>query len=238
MTGENVLSQTTAAGSFSGSGLACRRGGRLVFTGLNFQVAPGGALVLRGPNGSGKTTLLRLMAGLTPSTAGTLAWNHQVIDDPDAHARNLRFITHLDAIKPALTVAENLSFWMTLWSKPDEPHLQKALRAFDLERLATYPARLLSAGQRHRLALARLLVAPAPLWLLDEPGNALDSASRDALARAILEHRAAGGMVIVASHEATFVAGGETLDLGLFTPKIATHWSDEEAPQASGEAAE
>ncbi len=224
--------------AFSGAGLACRRGGRLVFTGLNFNVTPGGALVLRGPNGSGKTTLLRVMAGLTPHAAGTMSWGGTVIDDPDQHAGNLRFVSHLDAVKPALTVAENLSFWMTLWSSPDEQRLKKAMAAFDLARLATYSARLLSAGQRHRLALARLLVAPAPLWLLDEPGNALDTASRDALARAILEHRAAGGMVIVASHEATFVAGGETLDLGLFTPKTAAHWSDDEVPQTVGDAAE
>ncbi len=233
MTGETNLSQTTTAGSFSGAGLACRRGGRLVFTGLNFKLTAGGALVLRGPNGSGKTTLLRVMAGLTPSAAGTMSWNDKVIDDPDAHARNLRLITHLDAIKPALTVSENLSFWMTLWNKPDDQRLQKALQAFDLSRLASYPARLLSAGQRHRLALARLLVAPAPLWLLDEPGNALDTASRDALARAILAHRAAGGMVIVASHEATFVSDGETLDLGLFTPKTVVHWSDDESVEAA-----
>lgn len=221
------------AAPFSGTALACRRGGRVVFTGLKFAVSPGGALILRGPNGSGKTTLLRVMAGLTPHAGGTMSWNDQVIDDPDAHARNLRFITHLDAIKPALTVAENLSFWMALWSAPNEQRLGKALAAFDLGRLASFPARLLSAGQRHRLALARLLVAPAPLWLLDEPGNALDAASRDALASAILEHRAQGGMVIVASHEATFVAGGETLDLSLFTPKTVIHWSDDDTSEAA-----
>ncbi len=214
--------------SFSGSGLACRRGGRLVFTGLAFGVAPGGALVLRGPNGSGKTTLLRLMAGLTPSTAGALAWDNVPIDDPEAHAAHLRFITHLDAIKPAFTVTENLGFWMSLWrGRVDDANLARAVAAFDLTRLAAFPARLLSAGQRHRLALARLLVAPAPLWLLDEPGNALDAPSRESLARAIAAHRAQGGMVIVASHEATFVDGGETLDLGVFTPKTAVHWSEE-----------
>lgn len=223
--------------AFSGSGLACRRGGRLVFTGLNFSISPGGGLVLRGPNGSGKTTLLRVMAGLTHHSAGKMSWGGNVIDDPDAHARNLRFISHLDAIKPALTVAENLAFWMDLWTGThDAPQLAKAMQAFDLARLSEYPARLLSAGQRHRLALARLLVAPAPLWLLDEPGNALDTASRDALARAILDHRAQGGMVIVASHEATFVTGGETLDLGQFTPKIAVHWSDDELIRAPAEA--
>ena len=225
--------------AFSGQGLGCRRGGRLVFTGLDFSVAPGGAMILRGPNGSGKTTLLRVMANLTPAVAGQMAWGGNLIDDPDAHAARLRFVSHLDAVKPAFTVAENLSFWMTLWGKKtNENGLLAAMDAFDLRRLAGFPARLLSAGQRHRLALARLLVAPAPLWLLDEPGNALDSASRDALARAILDHRARGGMVIVASHEATFVVGGHTLDLGLFAPKTAVHWSDEELVGPTTEAAE
>ena len=182
--------------TLSGTGLACRRGGRLVFTGLAFSIAPGGALVLRGPNGSGKTTLLRLMAGLTPASAGSLAWDNVPIDDPEAHAARLRFITHLDAIKPAFTVTENLAFWMSLWKgRVDDAELARAVAAFDLTRLAAFPARLLSAGQRHRLALARLLVAPAPLWLLDEPGNALDTPSREALARAIAAHRAQGGMV-------------------------------------------
>ena len=229
MSGENARSQTDAAGSFSGTGLACRRGGRLVFTGLNFDLAAGGALVLRGPNGSGKTTLLRLLAGLTPATAGQLAWNGVTIDDPDAHAARLRFISHLDAVKPALTVAENLGFWMELWAgKVVDSGIARAMAALDLSRLASFPARLLSAGQRHRLALARLMVAPAPLWLLDEPGNALDDNSLNALARAIADHRAQGGMVIVASHGAAFVSDGETLDLGAFTPTSVSHWSDAE----------
>ncbi len=218
--------------SFSGVGLACRRGGRLVFTGLDFSISPGGALVLRGPNGSGKTTLLRVMAGLTHFTAGHLAWDSVPVEDPDSHAARLRFVTHLDAVKPALTVTENLAFWTALW-RGKEASIAAAMAAFDLTRLAEFPARLLSAGQRHRLALARLLVAPAPLWLLDEPGNALDTASRDALARAIADHRASGGMVVVASHEAAFVENGDTLDVGLFTPKIASHWSDDELSGAA-----
>jgi heme exporter protein A len=214
--------------TFSGSGLACRRGGRLVFAGLAFKITPGGALVLRGPNGSGKTTLLRVMAGLTPASTGTLAWDDVPTEDPEAHAAQLRFISHLDAIKPAFTVTENLAFWMSLWTgSVTDAGVARAVGAFDLTRLAEFPARLLSAGQRHRLALARLLVAPAPLWLLDEPGNALDTPSREALARAIAGHRAAGGMVIVASHEATFVDGGETLDLGAFAPTGAAHWSED-----------
>jgi len=223
MTGE-----TFKVESFSGVNLDCRRGGRLVFTALNFSVSGGGALILRGHNGSGKTTLLRLMAGLTPAGAGHLAWDGAAIDDADAHAARLRFVTHLDAVKPALTVAENLSFWMALWAgKVSETALQNSMQAFDLKRFDSFPARLLSAGQRHRLALARLLVAPVPLWLLDEPGNALDEASLKALARAIADHRARGGMVVIASHGAAFVEDGVTLDVGAFTPHTAAHWSEE-----------
>jgi len=224
-----MLGDGFKTGRFSGEGLACRRGGRLVFAGLHFKVAPGGALVLRGANGSGKTTLLRLMSGLTPSAAGHLAWDGTPVDDADAHAARLRFVTHLDAVKPALTVAENLGFWMALWSgKVEDAALMRAMEALDLQRFAAFPARLLSAGQRHRLALARLMVAPAPLWLLDEPGNALDDASLTALAKMIADHRARGGMVVVASHGSAFVDGGITLDVGTFSPKTPEHWSDEE----------
>ncbi len=221
-------SEKFPTGSFSGAGLACRRGGRLVFAGLDFNLAPGGALILRGSNGSGKTTLLRLMAGLTAASAGHLAWDGKAIDDPDAHAARLRFISHLDAIKPALTVAENLAFWMSLWrGEISDAPIAEALNAFDLQRLAGFPARLLSAGQRHRLALARLVAAPAPLWLLDEPGNALDESSLAALARTIAAHRARGGAVVVASHGAAFVDGGTTVDLGAFAPTDAAHWSEQ-----------
>ena len=224
-----MTGDTFAPLTFSGTNLACRRGGRLVFSHLNFTLPPGGALVLRGPNGSGKTTLLRLLAGLTPATAGQVAWNSAPIDDPDAHAARLRFVSHLDAVKPALTVTENLSFWMEVWAgKVVESGIVRAMEAMDLKRLASFPARLLSAGQRHRLALARLIVAPAPLWLLDEPGNALDDSSLKALARIIADHRAEGGMVMVASHGAAFVSDGATLDLAAFTPTDASHWSDAE----------
>ena len=215
------------AGAFAGTRLACRRGGRLVFTGLDFNLPPGGALVLRGANGSGKTTLLRLMAGLTRGVEGQLSWNAALIDDPDLHAARLRYISHLDAVKPALTVAENLAFWMSLWhGEVRDAVLRSAMEALDLGRLSSFPARLLSAGQRHRLALARLLVAPAPLWLLDEPGNALDDSSLAALARIIADHRARGGNVVIASHGAAFVDDGAILDLGTFAPTTATHWSD------------
>jgi heme exporter protein A len=222
-----MLGENPAPAPFSGEGLACRRGGRLVFADLAFHVAPGGAIVLRGPNGSGKTTLLRLLAGLAHPVAGRLLWNGAPIDDVEAHAARLRFVGHLDAVKPAFTVTENLAFWASLWREErDDGAIARAMDMLDLGHLSGFPARHLSAGQRHRLALARLLVAPAALWLLDEPGNALDEKSLAALSRAIAAHRSVGGMVIVASHGAAPVTDGAVLDLGAFQPKHDPHWSD------------
>jgi heme exporter protein A len=213
-----------AAAAFSGTDLACRRGGRLVFSGLNFKLEPGAALVLRGANGSGKTTLLRLMAGLIRPTRGTLLWDGKPVDDLEAHGARLRFIGHLDAVKPALSVAENLAFWQALWGGADAA-IDEALGALDLAHFTGFSARLLSAGQRHRLALSRLLAAPAPLWLLDEPGNALDERSLVLLADVIARHRATGGMVVAASHGAAPLARYAELDVGAFGAHEA-HWSE------------
>ncbi|MGE4062323.1 MAG: heme ABC exporter ATP-binding protein CcmA [Rhodospirillaceae bacterium] len=219
-------SDTFETAAFSGENLACRRGGRTVFTGLNFSLPSGEALVLRGPNGSGKTTLLRLMAGLARPAAGRLSWSGATLDDPESHARHLRFIGHLDAIKPALTVRENLSFWAGFWGKADAGLVGQAMQTFGLAALAEFPARLLSAGQRHRLALARLIASPAPLWLLDEPANALDDRSVAALTATIAAHRARGGMVVLASHGSDLVSGGTTLALDTFTPSAAEMWTE------------
>src|SRR6185312_7906971 len=157
--------------AFSGRSLACRRGERLVFAGLDFVVPPGGALVLTGPNGSGKSSLLRLMAGLTPPEAGLLGWDGVPLrQDPAAHRARLHFIGHHDAVKPVLTVAETLAFWAGMRGSGD---ITAALQRFRLAPLAQSPCRLLSAGQRRRLALARLVASPAALWLLDEPTTGL-----------------------------------------------------------------
>jgi heme exporter protein A len=178
-------------------GLGCWRGERAVFADLDFVLAPGGALLLTGPNGAGKSSLLRLVAGLIPPFAGQLLFAGQdALADRAAHARRLRYLGHADALKPALTVRENLAFYARLWGGAVEP----ALAAVALTELADLPARLLSSGQRRRLALARLALAPAPIWLLDEPTVGLDAASVARLGPLLAAHRAAGGAVMAATH--------------------------------------
>jgi heme exporter protein A len=207
------------ARGFAGSGLACRRGERLVFAGLDFTLTPGGALALTGPNGSGKSSLLRLLAGLTPPEAGTLAWDGAPVrDDPAAHRARLHFIGHHDAVKLALTVTETLSFWAGMRGGSA---VAPALERFGLAALADWPCRLLSAGQRRRLALARLVASPAALWLLDEPLTGLDSDATADLAAAIASHRAQGGLVVFSTHAALPIEKTETLSLSDFAARAA-----------------
>ncbi len=199
---------------FSGTGLACIRGERLVFENLSFRAPAGEALLLTGPNGSGKSSLLRLMAGLIAPATGRLDWNGAPVgDDPDAHRARLHYLGHLDALKPALTVSENLEFYAALHGC-DAGGVGAALAAFDLERLAATPARFLSQGQRRRAALARLLAAPAPLWLLDEPTVGLDDASLGHLAAVLSAHLAGDGCVVAATHAPIAIANARRLELG------------------------
>jgi len=210
---------SSAAGLFEGRGLACRRGERLVFERLDFTLTAGGVLLLTGPNGSGKSSLLRLMAGLTPPLAGTLAWNGAAIsEDTAAHRERLHFIGHQDAVKPVLSVRETLAFHAALRETTYE-RVPSALERFHLAALAEWPCRVLSAGQRRRLALARLLASPAPLWLLDEPTTGLDDASTKDLLTAIAEHRAGGGMVVIATHLPLPLLEAATVSLDRFTPR-------------------
>ena len=206
---------------FAGHDLACRRGERLVFTALSFRVAAGEALLLRGPNGSGKSSLLRCMAGLLAPVAGAQTWNDQPIAlDTDAHRARLRYLGHQDAVKPALTVLENLALWQQLHGRHDVAAIGRALAGLGLDYLAELPARLLSAGQRRRVALARLLAAPASLWLLDEPTTALDDDGAARFARIVGDHRAAGGLVVLSSHGDPGIVGN-VLSLSDFTPAPA-----------------
>jgi heme exporter protein A len=204
---------------FAGHGLACRRGERLVFTGLDFTLAAGGALVLTGANGSGKSSLLRLMAGLTPPADGTLTWDGaDVADDPAAHRARLHFVGHADALKPALTAAETLAFWCAMRGGGE---IAPALARFRLERLAATPCRFLSAGQRRRLALARLAASPAALWLLDEPLTGLDEEAVADLHDALAAHRAQGGRVVLSTHAALALADAVVLALGDFPARVS-----------------
>lgn len=195
--------------SFSAHGLACRRGGRELFSDLDFEIESGGALVLRGRNGAGKTSLLRLAAGLLRPAEGHFAWNGAVIEE---YGTQIHFVGHENALKPVFTVRENLSFWARLHGSLDG--VGGALEAAELGRIADIPVRFLSEGQRRRAALARLLATPKPLWLLDEPNASLDKGATAWLAEVFESHLAAGGMILAATHRALGLESQPELTLG------------------------
>ena len=177
--------------------LACWRAERVVFAGLSFSLAPGQAALLLGPNGAGKSSLLRVLAGLLPAVEGEVLWaGEDIRRDPGLHGRRLRYLGHQEGLKASLTVAENLTFQAALAG--GEP--AAALNAMGLGGLADLPARLLSAGQRRRLALGRLALAPASLWLLDEPTLGLDDSSVERFGAMLASHRKRGGIVVAATH--------------------------------------
>ncbi|WP_134679998.1 heme ABC exporter ATP-binding protein CcmA [Paracoccus ravus] len=180
--------------------LAVVRGGLRVIEGLDFDIPAGQALVLRGPNGAGKTTLLRTLAGLQPAVAG------EIICPPESIA----YAGHADGLKPALTVAENLSFWSAVFGGPGSG---PALSAMNLTELAARPAHTLSAGQKRRLGLARLMVTGRAVWLLDEPTVSLDTASVALFADMLRAHLASGGAALIATHIDLGLAEISTLDL-------------------------
>lgn len=178
--------------------ISVERGGRLVLSDLSFSVSAGEVLVLSGRNGVGKTSLLRTVAGFLRPRSGRIT-----LDGGDLEhelGEQCHWVGHLNAVKGSLTVAENLTFWSRLLARTEPSPLAPALNAFDLTTLADIPARTLSQGQTRRLALARLLVAPRPIWLLDEPSVTLDSASQRLLANCIDRHTAEGGLVVAATH--------------------------------------
>jgi heme exporter protein A len=206
----------------SASALACRRGERLVFSGLDFSLAAGSALLVAGANGSGKSSLLRLLAGLLTPFAGAIAWNGEpVARDPHAHRRRVAYLGHADAVKASLSVGEDIRFWTALDGNRDTG--DAALAAMGLASLVQLPCRHLSAGQKRRLALARVLArVHAPLWILDEPTNGLDAEARRRLARALAAHRDGGGLVVAASHEDLALPGAAVLDMGPFAVEART----------------
>jgi len=172
--------------------LAVARGGVPVLSGVSFEIAPGAALILRGPNGAGKTTLLRTIAGLQPALSG----------QTDGADETIAYAGHADGLKAMLSVAENLMFWAQVFGNSD---IEPALAAYQLDPLRDRLAGTLSAGQKRRLGLARLMVTGRPIWVLDEPTVSLDADAVAMFAAAVTAHLGAGGMALIATH----------IDLGL-----------------------
>lgn len=181
----------------SGSGLICVRGGREVFAGLDFEATSSEAVAVVGRNGSGKTSLLRLIAGLLIPAGGTIA-----LAGGDAELtlpEQCHYLGHRDALKPALSVAENLSFWADFMGG-ERFDAAESLATVGLDHATHLPAAFLSAGQRRRLSLARLLTVRRPVWLLDEPTTALDVAGQDMFGGLMRDHLGRGGLIIAATH--------------------------------------
>jgi len=180
-----------------GCGVRCVRGGREVFCGLDFEACSGEALAVTGPNGSGKTSLLRMIAGLLAMAGGSIGLEGgetELTLPEQAH-----YLGHRDALKPALSVMENLSFWRDFLGG-EAFDAAESLAAVGLDHAAQLPAAYLSAGQRRRLSLARLLAARRPVWLLDEPTSALDAAGQTMFAALMGDHLSRGGLIIAATH--------------------------------------
>ena len=201
--------------------LACERGGREVFTGVSFAVASGEALTISGRNGAGKSSLLRTLIGLVRLAAGRLT-----LDDGDPElsiAEQAHYLGHQDALKASLSVAENLRFWAD-YLGGGSGTIDAPLEAVGLGGLAGLPAAYLSAGQRRRLSIARLIAVPRPIWLLDEPASTLDAVAQERLAGLMAAHLAGGGLILAASHGPIGLAQSQELRL-----------DSSAAPQAAGQ---
>jgi heme exporter protein A len=203
----------SAAMRLTGRQVRCVRGGREIFADLDFSVQTGEALAVTGPNGAGKTSLLRLIAGLLTLAGGAIDLEGGT-DDLTA-AEQAHYLGHRDALKPALSVQENLTFWRDFLGGT-AGDTQPALAAVGLDHIAHLPAAFLSAGQRRRLSMARLLAARRPVWLLDEPTSALDAAGQTLFARLMGDHLESGGLIVAATHAPLGIA---THDLWMGAPQ-------------------
>ena len=194
--------------------LSAVRSGRRVFEGLTFTAAKGEALIVKGANGSGKSTLLRILAGFGEASAGSVEYSGG--DEDTRQAEHCHYVAHADALKSALTAAENLDFWARYFGGGSPG---PALDATGIGHLADIPAGLLSAGQKRRLGLARIMLAPRPIWLLDEPSVSLDAASQQQLADLMTAHVAGGGILVAATHLPLGLVNARDIDLGDFRAK-------------------
>lgn len=191
--------------------LTCTRGERMLFEQLSFRVSAGQALAVEGPNGAGKTSLLRILAGFLSQADGRilLRTGQSESDDAEERGKHVGWLGHQDGLKPQLTVREQFTFFATLYRGDADPAL---LAQVGLARQADLPCRYLSAGQRRRLALARLLASKRALWLLDEPFAALDTAGQALVAQLMARHCGQGGVIIAATHDPLGL-GNESLKL-------------------------
>lgn len=194
--------------------LACVRAGRTLFDGLDLSLEAGAGLAVTGPNGAGKSSLLRVLAGFIPPAKGRIRLEGGKADTPPGE--QCHFIGHLNGVRKSLTIAENLRFWEEYYGAEagGAAEVERALEIFGLATIADSPAGLLSAGQARRLALARLVLVPRPVWLLDEPGVSLDAASLKILGDVIRGHLKGGGIAIAATHAPLGVRFARTLKLG------------------------
>ena len=209
------LASSVANGPLLASQLTCLRGERILFEGLDLHLDAGEWLHVRGENGVGKTSLLRLLAGLAQPASGGIFWGGLSITiDPSTYHQHLFFLGHRDALKEDLSALENIAIAAALdGQRISEDRMLAALHRFGLRGREDLPVTCLSAGQKRRVLLARLLLRSSQLWILDEPFNALDSQAIKMLERVIGEHIAAGGMVILTSHQEVAIPNGRVIEL-------------------------
>ena len=205
------------------SNLACRRGGRLLFSGMDLSLTEGDAALITGPNGSGKSSLLRVIAGLIQPLQGQIHWEGQnAVKFSDNFRSAIRYVGHSDGLQPVLSVLENLKYWSQLYgSSQDLEKLNRGLESVGLFDLSELPARVLSAGQRRRLALAKAIATDGRLWLFDEPTVALDRQSVNRIETAISEFRASGGIVIASTNAPLNLSDCKALNISDY------HWVEE-----------
>ncbi len=191
--------------------LECIRQEKLIFSGLSFQLQAGEVLWVKGRNGAGKSSLLRIVAQFLKPSAGKIFWQgNEIAEDPDSYLKSFEYIGHQDALKSALSPRENLQFWMQYRGSNG---LDGALAALELNEIADYPVRNLSAGQKKRSNLARLIACPAPLWILDEPISSLDSHHIDLFRNLLMKHVENGGMALLATHQDLKLGNERVLNL-------------------------
>ena len=191
--------------------LSCIRQERQIFSNLSLSLSKGELLWVKGRNGAGKSSLLRVLANLLPSPTGRIEWmGEDIVEEPALYLQNIRYVGHQDGLKTVFTPRENLQFWVDYMGAGD---VEAALDALELQTIADSPVRILSAGQKKRTQLAKLLATPARLWILDEPISSLDVHFIDLFRQILTKHIAAGGMALLATHQDLEIAGTQVLDL-------------------------